>query len=229
MRTCLAVVEAMPTGPAGAVLGDLAGLRTALGEHARVLASATTRRWPVASLERGDPHPTRQAMALGYAITGSRELLGPVAEQPDALRHLVVALADTTAALAETADAHLAAGTWLVQTRGTEELRWVRSDTWHDVPEPFQTLRTAAFQVPRLRQLATTDSVDPLRQTVPQRAAAGRQPAKGWADGVPSVRHLLAPAPFQSLRPGLAPGRPAHPSFPPQPMAPPIRRKHQRR
>jgi hypothetical protein len=184
-----------------------------LKHHARLLRGAAARRGLAASVYGSDPLPVRQAAELYQALHQPRDAIGRIAADPALSRDFAAALADTTRALADTADRHLAGGTWLVQVEVDEAVTWQPSTSWHAIPPPFQALRAAAVHAAHL--------VPALSVAEP---AAAQRPGPG-----PAPRQALAPAPFIALRSARRPPSPAIPPLPvaarsPAPVRRPLRR-----
>jgi hypothetical protein len=197
LRACTALAAALDTAASDSDPAHDARLLAAeVRQHARLLLDAGGRRGVAASLHRSDPLPVRQVAELYQALQHPRGLIGQIAADPDVARGFAAALVDTTRALAETADRHLAAGTWLVQVEVDDGWAWRPPESWHQIPKPFQALRAAAVHAERLGR-----TLPPARE----------QPAPA-----PAPRQALAPVPFTALR---APARPARPASPPLPVA----------
>ena len=196
LRTCQDWAAALARAPEV----EVSRLAADVGQHALLLREATFGTTVAASLEVGDALPLRQAGELRHALNARGPTLSAeIAADPDLARGFVAALADTTRALAETADRHLAGGAWIRHVDVDKQpLTWTRSRPWHEVPRPFLALRAAAVHSELL-----TDRVAPPakpsppgpRQIVPllDRLRAERAPARPTAPGVsPSPRASLA-------------------------------------
>jgi hypothetical protein len=189
LRACTALIAALDTGTTTEgrqLVGDLR-------HHARLLLQAADRRPVAASLYGSDPLPVRQAAELYQALKRPGDLILRIVADAELVQGFAAALADTTRALAETADRHLAAGVWLIQVQVDDGLAWQPPDSLHDVPQPFQALRAAAVHAEHLTRLL---------------------PAADQAVPAPAPRRALAPAPFTALRTPHRPATPDIPAFP---------------
>ena len=184
--------------------------------HEDLLARATGRRWRAASVSAGDPYPLHQAHLLRQELQAGRPVLTALLTDPRLTAELIDALADTSAALCETTQAHLSRHAWLHPTHDGDALVWVPTTSAQDIPATTRALHAASIHSEVLRQAVRGESgrIDGLLST-PQ-PGRERLPVRR----TPSARHALAPAPLVPLLPSTAVKRPLHPGVPPRPAAP---------
>lgn len=190
-------------------------LLSAVHHHLGLLTEATGRRWRAASLDGGDPYPLHQAHLLRQELQAGRPILRGLLADATLTGRLVGALADTSAALAETTDAHLQRHAWLRPIADDGGLVWASAKSWDDVPPATQALRAAGVHAAVLR--GSTVSQSEAYERLVGSPAPGHTPvAPRQARG---ARHTLAPAPHVPLLPQTTAGRPVRPGIPPRPAA----------
>jgi len=190
-------------------------LRSAVHHHLGLLTEATGRRWRAASLDGGDPYPLHQAHLLWQELQPGRPVLRGLLADATLTGRLVEALADTSAALAETTDAHLRRHAWLRPIADDGGLVWAPAKSWDDVPPATQALRAAGVHAAVLHS-STVSRSEAYERLVGSLAPGHRQAAPRRA---PSARHTLAPAPHLPLLPQTTASRPPRPGIPPRPAA----------